>query len=111
MAKATARRIGGSPGAKPVSVGGGTGAFGQAVPAADDLGGVVEVELAAVVGQLLLERRGDHRLVDGEDEHLVVGEQAAFDGVAEAEPVELRAVDESRRPSRRARRSARRPWP
>ena len=35
--------------------------LGQAVPAADDLGGVVQRELAVVVGELLLEGAGDRR--------------------------------------------------
>ena len=37
----------------------GGAALGQPVPAADDLGGVVELELAVAVGELLLERLGD----------------------------------------------------
>ena len=89
-AKATARRIGRGVGLEGVL---GLAALGQAVPAADELGGVVELELAVVVGQLLLEGPGDGLLVDGEHEHLVVGEQVALDGLAEAEPVELRAVE------------------
>ena len=71
----------------------GLAALGQPVPAADDLGGVVELELVVVVGELLLEGAGHRLLVDGEHEHLVVGEQVALDGLAEAEPVELRAVE------------------
>ena len=37
-------------------LGAGAGAFGQPVPAADDLGRVVEGQLVAVVGQLALQR-------------------------------------------------------
>jgi len=68
-------------------------ALGQAVPAADDLGGVVEPKLAGLVRELDLEGLGDGLLVDGEDEDLVVGEQVGGHGLTEAEAVELRPVD------------------
>ena len=73
------------------SVRAGSGPLGQTVPAADDLGGVVELQLTGHPGQLALQPRRDHRLVDGEHQHLVVGEQAAFHRVAERQPVKLRA--------------------
>ena len=50
------------------------------------------LQLVVLVGELLLEVSATYCLVDGEDEHLVVGEQALLDGLAEAEAVELRAV-------------------
>ena len=64
----------------------------QAVPAAGDAGGVVEVELA-VLGELALERAGDVGLVDREHEDFVVGEEAVLDGKAEAEAVEFLAEE------------------
>ena len=73
------------------AVDGGSGAFGQSVPAADDLRRVIQRKFTEG-GELLLQRGGDHRLVHGEHENLVVGEQAVLDGVAEREVVELRAV-------------------
>ena len=106
-ANATARRIGRGVGLEGVL---GLAALGEPVPAADDLGGVVELELVVGVGQLLLEGPGDGLLVDGEDEHLVVGEQVALDGLAEAEPVELGTVELLVVHRRERRRWPRRPW-
>lgn len=64
--------------------------FGQAVPASDQLRGVAELDLAALChGGLEVARHV--RLVDGEHEHLVVGEQVLLDGFAESEAVELGA--------------------
>ena len=40
------------------AVGPGRSALGQAVPAADELGGVVEAQLVVLVGQLVLELLG-----------------------------------------------------
>jgi len=64
--------------------------LGESVPTADDLGDVVELELARLVRELALEGARDHRVVDGEDEDLVVGQQALGYGLAEPESVELR---------------------
>ena len=66
--------------------------LGETVPAAYELGGVAELDLAGGA-ELLLEVRGDEVLVDLEDEHLVVGQQVALDRLPEAEPVQHRAVD------------------
>ena len=70
----------------------GGAALGQAVPAADDLGGIVEAQLVALVG-VGLEGAGDRGLVDGQDEDLVVGEQVLSDGFAEPEPVQFLAEE------------------
>ncbi|MDP6720149.1 MAG: hypothetical protein QGF59_15925 [Pirellulaceae bacterium] len=43
-----------------------------------------------LVGELLLERRSDGRLIDSEDKHLVIGQQVTSHGFVEAKPVELR---------------------
>ena len=74
------------------SRGGGTGAFGQAVPAAHDLRGVVQGEFS-VDGELILHPWRHHRFVHSQNEHFVVGEQALVDCFAEAEAVELGAED------------------
>ncbi|CKM69207.1 Uncharacterised protein [Mycobacterium tuberculosis] len=68
----------------------GTGPLGQAIPAADDLGGVVEHQLAGNPGEFLLQPGRDHALIDGEHHHLVVGEQPALHRLAERQPVKLR---------------------
>ena len=64
----------------------------QSAPAADDLCGVGEVDDAAVGGEVRLQGGGDMTLGDGEDHHLVVGQQALFDGAGEGQAVELWAV-------------------
>jgi hypothetical protein len=46
-----------------------------------------------VAGELVLQRKRDERLLDGQDEDLVVGQQPAVDRGAEAQAVKLRAVD------------------
>ncbi len=70
---------------------GGT-ALGQAVPASDDLGGIIQVEFAVLL-ELELEGLGNRFLVDRQDEDLVVGQQLAVDGLTEAEAVELGTVE------------------
>ena len=64
----------------------------QPVPAPDELGGVLELDLARL-GKLALERLGDEALVDLEDEDLVVGEEVFLDGLAEAQPVQDGAIE------------------
>jgi len=66
--------------------------LGQAVPAADELGRVAELQLAGGA-ELLLEVLRHECLVDGQDEDLVVGEQVTLYGLAEPEPVQDRAED------------------
>ena len=68
------------------------GAFGQTIPAAHDLGSVIEGELMVLVGQRRLQPTGDRLVVDAQDHDLVVGEQVALDGLTEPQPVKLRAV-------------------
>ena len=70
---------------------GGLESLRQPVPAADDLGRIVEIQLVVLVGELLLERLGDVLLVHRQHQHLVVGQQVLLDGLAEAEAMQLRA--------------------
>ena len=69
---------------------GGT-ARGQALPAADHAGDVVNAELAVLVREQLLELARDRGLVHREHQDLVVAEQTALHGLAEAQAVELGA--------------------
>lgn len=54
--------------------------FAEGLPAADDAGGVVDFELVVVVFEEVLEAVADVFGVDGEDDDLVVGEEAELDG-------------------------------
>ena len=47
----------------------------RGLPAADDAGGVVDLELVVVILEQILDAGGDVVFVDGEDEDLVVGEE------------------------------------
>ena len=76
------------------AVGEGTGPLGQGVPAADDLRRVIEVQLGLPARETRLQRPGDDPFIDGQDQDLVVGEQALLDRLAEPEAVELRAVQQ-----------------
>jgi hypothetical protein len=49
----------------------------QAVPAADHLHGVVQLEFIAAVGDPLVQHLTDVQLIDGDHQHLVVGQQVA----------------------------------
>jgi hypothetical protein len=65
----------------------------ESVPAADDLDGIIELDLVVLVGDLRLERSGDIFLVHRQDEHLVVREQVFIHRLTESEPVELGTVE------------------
>ncbi len=74
--------------------GGFTGALGQRVPAADDLRRIIETQFAVHAGKLILQWRGHQRFVDGQHDHLVIGEQTPpLDSRTERKPVKLRTVD------------------
>ena len=61
----------------------------QRLIAADDLGRIVELEFVVRVLEAVLDAGADHRLIDGEDDHLIVGQQVILDGPAKA-PLEQR---------------------
>lgn len=67
-------------------------ALGQPIPAADEPGGVIQSELT-VLRERILQRLVHSLLVHREDQDLVIREHAHPHGVAEAQTVELRAVD------------------
>ena len=67
--------------------------LGQGVPAPDDAGHIRQVQLG-VHRQVVLEGARHRALVDGQHEHLVVGEQPRRDRLAEPQTVELRAEGE-----------------
>ncbi len=54
------------------------------LPAADDLGGVVERQLGTLVGKALLHCGADLPLVHDQNDNAVVGQDAAFDRPREA---------------------------
>ena len=58
--------------------------LGQRLVAADDLGRVVELEFVVRVLEAVLDAGADHRLIDGKDDHLVVGQQVILDRPAKA---------------------------
>ena len=71
--------------------------LGEGLPAADDLGRVVEHQFAVLVGKALLHGGADLPLVHGQHDHAVVREDAAVDRPGEAVveqhvPVEIRIV-------------------
>ena len=68
--------------------------FAQAVVAADEFDGVVEVEFSVVGLEFLGEVLFHRVFVDAEDEDFVVGEQVFFHRAGEGQAVELRAVGE-----------------
>ena len=73
-------------------VGGAGGRVGEGVPAAGELHRLVDFEADVVVNFDHVEV-GEHGVFGhGDDEHLVVGEVAAVDGLAETHPVEFGAV-------------------
>ena len=65
----------------------------QRLPAADDLGGVGDVDLAAFGGQMGLQGGVHMPLGHGQHHHLVVGQKPLLHGAGEGQAVELRAVD------------------
>ena len=64
----------------------------QGAPAADDFRGVGNVDFAAARGEVRLQRGVGGALGKGEDDHLVIGEQAARDGAGEGQAVEFGPV-------------------
>ncbi|MNC28925.1 hypothetical protein D3C75_771550 [compost metagenome] len=46
--------------------------FGQGLPATDNLGGIIDLELVVFVLQQLLEAAADGTLFDGEHQHFVI---------------------------------------
>ncbi|SHP92277.1 Uncharacterised protein [Mycobacteroides abscessus subsp. abscessus] len=76
-------------GGEPGAVHGGTGSFGESVPAAHDAGGVIEIQFAFGAGELGLHRTHDQVLIHGQHQHLVVGEQAFLDRLAERQVMKL----------------------
>ncbi|MNJ45342.1 hypothetical protein D3C77_404310 [compost metagenome] len=67
--------------------------LGQRFPAADYLGGIVYLELVILVLQHLLKAPADGALLDGEYQHLVIGEQASLNGLGEVDDEQLFAVE------------------
>jgi hypothetical protein len=76
----------------------------ERLPAADDAGGVVHLELVVVVLQQILDAAADVGLFHGEDDDLVVHQQATLDGLGEGDDVEAACRRAPRRPSSTARR-------
>ena len=66
--------------------------FGQRLPAADDLGRVIHFELVVLVLQHVLKATADGAFLDGEYQHLVIGEQAALNGLGKVDDEQLFAV-------------------
>ena len=64
----------------------------EGFPAADDLRRVVDAQRVVAVLEQLLDAAADVRGLDGEDEHLVVDEQAALHGLGERQDVQVRPV-------------------
>ena len=64
----------------------------QRPPAADDLGGVGDVDFAAGRGQVRLQGRIHMLFGHGQHHHLVVRQQPLLHGAGEGQAVELRAV-------------------
>lgn len=67
--------------------------FGEGFPAADDAGGVIDLQGVVAVGEEGLEAVRDVFRVHGEDEDLVIAEEAEGDGFGEGDDMELFAVE------------------
>ena len=67
--------------------------LGQRLPAANDLGRVIHLELVALVLEQVLQAAADVRLLHGQHNHLVVDEQAALDSFGERDDVQFLAVE------------------
>ena len=66
--------------------------LGQGLPAANDLGGVVHLELVVLVLEQGLDAAADVALFHRQNDDLVVHQQAAPDGLGERDHVEFRAI-------------------
>ena len=67
--------------------------FGERVDAADQLRCVVGVDLSGLVGDHLQNGRRHVALIQREDQHPIVGQQAPLDSLAKADAVNLLAVE------------------
>ena len=69
----------------------GRNVLAQPIPAADDLHSIVQLQFIAAIPNPLVQHLAHVQLIDGDHQHLVVGEKVALHGLVEAQPVELGA--------------------
>ncbi len=63
--------------------------FAEGFPAADDAGGVIDLEGVVLVLEQVLDAGADVGAIDGEDEDFVIGEELELHGLGEGDEVEL----------------------